>query len=123
MKNHHFIKKATKGNKYGAIKCSHDGYRFDSLKEGDEYLKLRLRLQGGDICGLIVHPKYPIVIHGKLVCTVILDFSYLDCLTGIVHYIDVKGFDKKTKKFRVTSDSRTKKNLLEAWKQLTVEYI
>jgi len=123
MKNHHFIKKATKGNKYGAIKCSHDGYKFDSLKEGDEYLKLRLRLQGGDICGLIVHPKYPIVIHGKLVCTVILDFSYLDCLTGIVHYIDVKGFDKKTKKFRVTSDSRTKKNLLEAWKQLTVEYI
>ena len=123
---HRFINKAIKGqkrNKFGAIKCSHDGYKFDSIKEGNEYLNLRLRLEGGDISGLEIHPKYPIFIKNKLVCNVILDFAYWDCLTHSMCYIDVKGYDKKTGKFRVTPESKLKRKLLEVYKDITVQYI
>ena len=126
VKKHHFINKATKRNKYNAVKCSHDGYTFDSIKEGDEYLKLRLRLNGGDIKGLQIHPKYPIVIKDKKICNVILDFEYYDCIEKKTYYIDVKAWDKKKKtkkKWRVTTESKLKKKMLEADKGIVVNYI
>lgn len=110
-------------NKYGAIKCSHDGYKFDSIKEGNTYLDLRLRLQGGDISGLKMHPKYTIEINDKKICNVILDFQYYDCLEKKMHYIDVKGYDKKKRKFIATPESRLKKKLLEAQNNIEVEYV
>ena len=112
-----------KRNKFGAIKCSHDGYKFDSIKEGDEYLRLRLRLQSGDISSLKIHPSYEIIINNMKICNVILDFEYFNNLTGYIEYIDVKGFDKITEKFRVTSESKLKRKLLEAKKQIKLKYV
>ena len=117
------LKRQKKRSKFYAIKCSHDGYKFDSIKEGDEYLKLRLRKEGGDIGDLRIHPKYPILINDIKVCTVILDFEYYDNIEKITYYIDVKGFDRKTRKFRVTAESKLKKKILEAHNGIIVNYI
>lgn len=124
LKSHPCIDMALKKrNKYGAVKCSYDGYTFDSMKEGKEYLRLRSMLQTGDISDLEVHPKYYIFVNSVQVCAVELDFVYHDRLKNKTCYIDIKGYNKKTRKFRVTPESKLKKKLLEAYKNIEVEYV
>lgn len=78
-----------KRNKYGAVKCEIDGYKFDSLAEGRHYGTLKLRLQAGEISKLLVHPKFPITINGVKVCDYIADFAYEE--RGDLVVEDVKG--------------------------------
>lgn len=51
------IKKPGK-NKYNAKKIIIDGIVFDSIKEGNRYLDLRLQQHTGFIKNLACHPKY-----------------------------------------------------------------
>ena len=112
----------TKRNKHGAIKTTLDNIKFDSKKEALQYLAFRDARNKGEITDLICHPTFQIEFLGVKICKVELDFMYRDKL-GVLHHVDVKGFDKKTKKFRVTNESRIKKKLVEAQYNITVEYI
>lgn len=62
--------------KYKNIPCEVDGIRFDSKKEATRYGELKLLEKAGEIEGLELQPAYPIVIHGKKICTYKADFLY-----------------------------------------------
>lgn len=47
-----------RSQKFNAKKASLDGYTFDSLKERDRYVTLRLEQRAGLIHSLVVHPRY-----------------------------------------------------------------
>ncbi len=112
-----------KRNKHGAIKKTVDGYKFDSKKEAEVYGKFKILQQAGKISNLDIHPSFVIFLNGRKICKVILDFMYYDLLEKRYKYIDVKGFDKKTSKFRVTRESAIKKKLVEAQEGIIVEYM
>jgi len=78
-------------NKYGAIRTVIDGITFHSKGEGQRYLVLKERQRRGVITDLKTQPKFPIVIKGVKVCTVILDFSYKK--DGFEVIEDFKGMD------------------------------
>ena len=104
-------------NKYFAKKATQDGYRFDSLAEHKRYGELRLLEKAGEIKKLEVHPAYSIDWGGeedKHICTVILDFRYLDKVGG-EHIEDVKGVS--------TAVSSLKRRLVEAARGIKVEII
>lgn len=57
-------KKRSKG-RYGNVrKPVHDGIRFDSKRELNRYMELKLLEKAGEIRHLEVHPKFPITIGG-----------------------------------------------------------
>jgi len=66
-------------NKYGNKKVVLYGIEFDSIKEGDRYLQLRLLLKAAVIKDLELQPKYRFVVHGKEICSYKADFKYFDC--------------------------------------------
>ena len=85
-------------NKYGAKKSKADGVIFDSRKERDRYLELKLLEEHGYIKDLKLQPRY--VIHdayvrcdGKKIRQIvyIADFEYLDIENGELITEDVKG--------------------------------
>lgn len=65
-------------NKYGAVKCEHDGLKFDSKKEGGRYLQLKMLRDAGEISNLILQYKIPFFVDGQKIFTYIADFAYLD---------------------------------------------
>lgn len=65
---------------------------------------LKLWEKAGMISELKIHPRYPIVINGKKVCDVVLDFEYLQ--DGQRVYEDTKGYH--------TSESKLRHKLVEA---------
>lgn len=90
--------------KYGAIRTAIDGIVFDSKAEAKHYAMLKLRIAAKEIHSLELQPAYPIVINGVKVCTVKLDFRYMEGGKHVV--VDVKGMD--------TPVSRLKRKLLKA---------
>lgn len=111
---HKFLNK--KKNKYNAIKVRLDGITFDSKKESEYYLNLKLLARGGLIRDLECHPSYQIVWpSGGEICRVELDFTFYDIEKGCVRFIDVKGFP--------TEVSKIKRKLLEAQNKITVEWV
>ncbi len=82
--------RAKKGSKYKARGCVIDGHKFPSLLEGKRYVVLRDRMQRGEIRHLRLQPRYPIKApNGKLICTYIADFTYVDSKGE--HIEDTKG--------------------------------
>lgn len=89
----------TKASKYGNIKTTIDGYKFDSKAEAKRYSQLKLLMRSGKIDHLVLQPEF--VIHeaftheGKKYQEIkyISDFKYID-FNGIVHVEDVKGSKK-----------------------------
>lgn len=93
------LEQATKKGRYGNVrKPVHDGIRFDSKREFLRYMELKLLEKAGEIKGLVVHPKYPIVIGGVPVMVALnqhkpwgrhltyeADFSYLERVPGTKH--------------------------------------
>lgn len=99
------IQGRTQMTKYGAQKTCIDGITFHSKREALYYADLRLLEKAGEIHSLEIQPKYPIVIDGKKVCNVILDFQFRE-KDGRLRVIDVKGMD--------TPMSRLKRKLVSA---------
>lgn len=64
--------------KYGAKRVKLDGFLFDSKKEANRYGELKLLELRGEICNLEVHPRFPLVVNGVLVCTYVADFRYVN---------------------------------------------
>jgi hypothetical protein len=52
-----------------AKRVQRDGIWFDSAKEGNRYLHLKLLQQAGEIHGLELQPKYMIVVNGQDIYT------------------------------------------------------
>jgi hypothetical protein len=77
-------------SKYNARKTEVDSHTFDSLAESRRYSELKLLEKAGEISGLELQPRYPIVVNGVKVCEYRADFRYFDRGQQVVE--DVKGF-------------------------------
>lgn len=76
-------------SKYGAQSVVVDGHRFPSKREAARYRLLKLRAAAGDIEGLELQPRYPLVVNGVKVAVYVADFRYREA--GAVVVEDVKG--------------------------------
>jgi len=77
--------------KYGNKKTEFNGIKFASMAEAKRYYILTIRQSIGEIGGLELQPRYPIVVSGVKVCTYVADFRYVDAKTGETVVEDVKG--------------------------------
>jgi len=72
-------------NKYGAKKVEIDGYKFDSMAEGERYKQLKAI----NVDALEPHPKYSLHANGVKIGTYSPDFQYQ--VDGELVVEDVKG--------------------------------
>lgn len=79
-------------SKYGAVKTQIDGHTFDSKKEADYYMELKMRLLAGEIRGYCLQPIFILAANLKYKA----DFIVFNN-DGTTDIIDVKGF--KTKEY------------------------
>ena len=84
-------------NKYNAIKCTHDGIKFDSKKELNRYLYLKLLLNNGKISNLEIHPRFDLIVNGIKIGRYTADFRYN--IKGEVIIEDVKSKATKTRDY------------------------
>lgn len=78
------------GNKFNARKTEIDGYRFASVKEGGRYWDLLMLQRAGDVKSFRVHPEYRLVVNGKDIGKMTLDFEVI-WANGEITIEDVKG--------------------------------
>lgn len=78
-----------RANKYGARKVEIDGYKFDSMAEGERYKHLSAIKCSGLIDELKPHPKYKLHVNGVKIGTYTPDFQYR--IDGELVVEDVKG--------------------------------
>jgi hypothetical protein len=90
--------------KYFNIPTKVDGISFDSKKEANRYIELKLLLRAGEINNLVCHPALTITISGVKVCRVEADFAYFE--KGKRVFEDTKGMQ--------TAISRLKEKLVRA---------
>lgn len=83
-----------------------DGHRFASKLEARRYQELRLMECAGEIAGLVLQPRFPLIVAGVKVCTYVADFEYLDVKTGRAVTEDAKGV--------ITPEFRLKSKLMKA---------
>lgn len=76
-------------NKYGAIKTTVDGIKFDSKKEAARYRALVLLQKAGHISDLSLQPKFDLIVNGTKIGFYKADFKYM--LNGDQVIEDVKG--------------------------------
>lgn len=81
---------AAKPNKFGAIKTTLDGHRFDSKREAAVYADLNVRVKAREIVQLQVHPQFEITVNGNLIAKYKADFSFKE-ISGRFRVIDVKS--------------------------------
>ena len=94
-----------KRSKYGNTITTIDDIKFDSKKEADFYLVLKLKKDQCEIVELKLQEPFPIVINDKKICTYYADFVTYD-KEGVRVIYDVKGV--------LTPMYRLKKKLVEA---------
>ena len=78
-------------NKFGAKPITIDGHRFPSLKEGRRYSELKILLQAGKISDMVLQPKYPLLVNGRVCGNYFADFRYFDLVRCREVVEDVKG--------------------------------
>src|SRR5688500_17883478 len=66
----------TKRSKYHNVKTVVEGRRFDSFREAQRYILLKVDEEAGLVRNLRCQVRYPIKINGLLICTYIADFVY-----------------------------------------------
>lgn len=65
-------------NKYGARKTTIHGHTFPSKAEAMRYLVLRDRERKGEITGLMLQPKFDLIVNGMKVGTYTGDFEHFE---------------------------------------------
>lgn len=78
-------------SKYRNQKVEVDGIVFDSKREANRYLELKLLEKAGEISNLECQPKFDLVVNGMKVCTYYGDFRYKDERICKPVVEDVKG--------------------------------
>jgi hypothetical protein len=96
-----------KPSKYRAKKVQVDGITFASKKEAARYVVLRLMERNGEISGLELQPRFPLIVDGVEVAVYVADFRYVEDGATVVE--DVKS--PMTRKLR---PYRMKKKLMLA---------
>ena len=76
-------------SKYRNRKTEVDGFVFDSRREANRYLELKILERAGEIENLELQPKYDLSVNGKHICSYIADFRYQEGGRTIVE--DAKG--------------------------------
>src|ERR1700744_1896120 len=72
--------KTKKPPKYQNKRIECDGETFDSVKERDRWLTLRIMERHGDIHDLKRQIKYDFIVNGILICSYVADFQYRQAL-------------------------------------------
>lgn len=111
-----------KRNKFGAIKCDQDGIKFDSKAERKRYNQLKLLKAAGEITDFALQVPFVYTHEGKKVFKYVSDFVVIH-LDGTRTVEDVKGFDRKTGKFRTTALFNLKKKLIEAQHKIIIKLV
>lgn len=107
--------------KYHNKKVKYDGYTFDSIREKNYYIKLKLLEKAGKIKELELQKEYELQPSFKLnnktsrKITYRADFTYKTTEDDKLHVIDVKGFR--------TDVYRLKKKLFEYKYKIEIEEI
>lgn len=107
--------------KYHNKKVSYDGYTFDSIKEKNYYIKLKLLEKAGKIKELELQKEFELQPSFKLnnktsrKITYKADFTYKTTEDNKIHVIDVKGYR--------TDVYRLKKKLFEYKYKIEVEEV
>lgn len=109
-----------KRNKYGAVKVHAYGIKFDSKKEHKRYGELKLLVKAGEIRSFVHQVPFIYLHEGKKMFKYIADYVIVNN-DGSRRVEDVKGFDKKTQKFRTTPLFNLKKKLIEAQHKIKIE--
>lgn len=86
----------SKANKYGAVPVVIDGIRFASGLEGRRYRQLKLMELAGEIRGLQLQVRFPLMVGVAKIATYVADFVYLRDGQRVIE--DAKG--KQTAIFR-----------------------
>jgi len=97
-------------HKYNAIRSEADNIKFDSKKEMNYYLQLKLRVKAGEIIFFLL--QTPFNLPGNVKYRVDFQEFHSD---GTVHFIDVKGME--------TSEFRLKKKQVEALYPIKIEIV
>ena len=107
--------------KYHNKKAKYDGYTFDSIREKNYYIKLKLLEKAGKIKELELQKEYELQPSYKLnnktsrKITYRADFTYKTTEDNKMHVIDVKGYR--------TDVYRLKKKLFEYKYKIEIEEI
>lgn len=83
-------KKEKKRSKYNNVKVELDGHVFDSIKECNVYIQLRMLLRANEITDLRLQVPYELNEGGSHSLKYIADFEYIE--NGIKKTVDAKGF-------------------------------
>lgn len=80
-------------NKYGARRTFCDGMWFDSAKEADRWIQLKLLERAGEITELVRQQRFELIPKNDRFRAVayVADFVYVDTRTGHTVVEDVKG--------------------------------
>lgn len=83
-----------RGTKFGNIRTEVDGVGFHSKREAGRYQQLQLLIRNGEVRDLLLQVPFRIEVNGKLICTYIADFAYVELRKGIWQEVveDVKGY-------------------------------
>lgn len=98
--------------KFGNIPTVVNGVRFDSKREAARYVDLCWLEKAGQIEGLRLQPKYPLVVNGQQVAIYRGDFEYHE--GGVKILEDVKSVATRTPTYRL------KAKLIQALYGLTI---
>lgn len=69
---------AAKRSKYGNVKTTIGGEKFDSKREALRHLVLKDMEKHGEIRGLQRQPRFKLKVNGALICTYVGDWKYID---------------------------------------------
>lgn len=104
MSNYIFKTAVSKENKYKNKKTTVDGITFDSKKEANRYLQLKLLQKNNKIKNITYQKKFVLIPKqpGERECSYYADFVYIDCQTGETIVEDVKPSKKyKTDAYKI----------------------
>lgn len=90
---------AKRRNKYGNTKVLIDGITFQSKKEGNRYIDLKLLQDCGEISELVLQKPYKLIINDFLICTYKADFVYKE-KDGTTVVEDAKGMKTQVYKLK-----------------------
>lgn len=99
--------------KYGAVKATVDGIRFDSKLEAARWQELLLLQKAGMISGLQRQVPFDLTLNGHLICRYVADFVYTTTETGETTVEDAKGI--------LTPEFRLKAKMMEACHGIVVQ--
>lgn len=120
-RNSHLINaepEVKKRNKYLNDPVDFDGKTFQSTKERDRYITLRMLLREGIIKDLECQVEFILEAADKKVCSYFADFTYTEVASGKMIVEDVKS--KATRRLAVY---RLKKKLMHACYGITIKEV